>query len=277
MKKQTALLCILVLAAALPLWAQDGADKSLNAMSLNGATGIYVVPTARIGFADAGMGFNAGYHTNIYKPGGGSTEMNHLVQANLSFLRMIEVSGTFDIQPKVMGPKPNDLILGAKVQLPFGSVPIALGGNVQYRNLGRDRTDHWAFQIYGAVTYQADIFGWPAETSLVVGHTALENVSQSNIDFGMGFDLVVAPKQLGSFFHLLIDYANFSYSAEPWGTDASNRGVLNTGLRVDLSQIPVFSKCVFAVDIFVADAFDDRKAGGSGRSLGTGITFGMKF
>jgi hypothetical protein len=265
--------------AAAALGSLGAQEKALNAMGLNGATGIYVVPTARIGFSDANMGFNAGYHTNLWKPSGGSTEMNHLVQANFSFLKMFEVSGTFDLQPKdVKGKDPNDVLTGFKFQLPFGAVPVALGSSFQWRNLGRDHTNHWAFQVYGAVTYQADLFGWPSDTTLVVGHTFLEEGGRSNVDFGVGFDLVVLPKYLKNFLHLLIDYANFSYSADPWGADAWYRGVLNAGVRADLSQIPVFSKCVFAVDIFVADAFDDRKAGGgSGRSLGTGITFGMKF
>jgi hypothetical protein len=274
MKKLFVLLCVLAL-AALPLGAQE--KPPLSVMSLNGATGLYVVPTARVAFTDANMGFNAGYHTNIHKPfGGGSTEMNHLIQANFSFLKMFEVSGTFDVQPKdAMGKDPNDLLTGFKFQLPFVTIPVALGSSFQYRDMGRENADHWALQIYGAVSYQSDLFGWPAETSLVVGHTFLEEGGGSNIDFGVGFDLVVLPRYLKNFLHLLIDYANFSYSADPWGADAASRGVLNTGLRVDLAQIPALSKFNFAVDIYVADAFDERDIGG--RSFGLGATFGMRF
>ncbi|MDR2552354.1 MAG: hypothetical protein LBD31_04205 [Treponema sp.] len=262
---------------AVPLFSLTAQEKSLNVMSLNGATGLYVVPTARIGFADASMGFNAGYHTNIYKPfGKGDTGINHLIQANFSFLKMFEVSGTFDVQPKdAMGKDPNDLLAGFKFQLPFVTIPVAVGSNFQYRNMGRENTDHWAVQIYGAVTYQADLLGWPAETTLVIGHTILEEKGSSNIDFGVGFDLVIFPKYLQSFLHLLIDYANFSYSADPWGANADYRGILNTGLRLDLAQIPALSKFNFAVDIYMADAFDDRDIGG--RSFGVGTTFGLKF
>ncbi|MDR1306280.1 MAG: hypothetical protein LBK74_01730 [Treponema sp.] len=271
-------LCIAVLiglaAFSLPLAAQD---KPLNAMSLNGVTGIYVVPTAHIGFSE-GLGLNAGYHTNIFKPLGGDTEMNHLVKANFSFLQMFEVAAAFDFQPEeAQGENPNDFLTGIKVQLPFLAIPVALGGNLQYLNIGRDNTDHWAFQVYGAVTYEADIFTWPAATTLVAGHTFYEN-SESNIDFGMGFDLIVLPKYLRHFLHLLIDYANFSYSFDPWGAGAWYRGVLNAGLRADLGQIPALNKFTFAVDIYVADAFDDKDTGrGEGRALGMGVTFGMQF
>jgi hypothetical protein len=256
----------------LPLAAQEDV---LNAMSLNGATGIYVVPTARIASSGPGFGFNAGYHTVIFRPGGGDMDLNHLIQANFSFLEMFEVSGTFDFQPKETGDDPNDFLTGMKFQLPVAAIPIAVGSNFQWRNIGRSG-DHWAFQIYGAVTYSAELFSWPAETTLVVGHTFREEGGDSNIDFGVGFDLIILPKYLRNFLHLLIDYANFSYSDDPWGPDAWNRGVLNTGVRVDLSQIPALSKFNFAVDMFVADAFDDKDLGG-GRSFGTGITFGMKF
>jgi len=275
MKKAVVLLFVLVITFSLA--AQD---TSLNAMSLNGATGIYVVPTARIGFPDDTIGFNAGYHTNFFRPLNGDLKMNHLLQANFSFLKMIEVSGTFDFQPDTYIDHPNDFITGVKFQLPVGSVPIAFGGNFQYHNLGQDNTDHWAFQIYGAVTYQAELFGWPADTTLMVGHTFIEgNNSNSNIDFGMGFDLIIFPKQLNDFLHLLIDFSNFSYSAGPWGADAWGRGVFNTGLRVDFSRIPALNKFTFAVDAFLADAFDSSKDNyfGGGRSFGAGVVFGMSF
>jgi hypothetical protein len=253
-----------------------GAQTAFTAMSLNGATGLYVIPTARIGFADANLGLTGGYHTIIYRPGGGTTELNHLIQANISFLKMFEVSGTFDLQPKnIMGPDPNDILTGFKFQLPIGAIPIAVGSNFQWRNVGRE-SDHWAIQVYGAVSYPADIFGWPSETTLVIGHTFREEEGDSNIDFGMGFDLIILPKYLKNFLHLLIDFSNFSYSADPYGPDAWPRGVLNTGVRVDLSQIPVLSKFNFAVDMFLADAFDDKNIGG-GRSFGLGVNFGMSF
>ena len=264
---------LLILAAAIPLAAQK---DSLNAMSLNGATGIYVVPTARVGFSDTGLGFNVGYHTNYFKPLAGDADLNHLLQFNISLLKMLEFSGTFDIHPDIPHDKNNDVLVGGKFQFPVGSVPIAFGVTYQHLNLGNDNFSSWAFQIYGSVTYMANIFGWPAETTLVVGHTFREENNNSNIDFGMGFDLIVLPKYLYRYLHFLIDFANFSYSAESWGADAWGRGVFNTGLRVDLGQIPALKKFNLAIDFFIADAFDSSDSVGSGRSFGAGVTFGMR-
>ena len=273
MKK--AIVGLFVLAIAFPLAAQDAA---LNSMSLNGATGLYVVPTGRIAYPNADMGLNGGYHTNFFKPfDDGKTEANHLLQINFSFLRMIELSGTFDIQPDgaPMGEDPNDFMIGAKFQLPFGGMPIAIGANYQSHNYSDDLYDYTAFQIYVAVTYRSEFFGWPADTTLVVGHTFMEDKSHSNIDFGMGFDLILFPTVTGNFIHFLLDFANFGYSNGPWGAGAWTRGVLNTGLRFDLSQIPALERFTFAVDVFLADAFDSAKDGG-GRSFGIGICFGSR-
>jgi hypothetical protein len=201
--------------------------------------------------------------------------MNHLIEANLSFLHMLEFSGALDFQPG--GNHPNDVLTGVKLQLPFGTVPIALGSSFQWKNWGRDNDEHWAIQIYGAVSYQAELVSWPVETTLVVGHTFIEDAG-SNIDFGLGFDLILFPRQLRNFLHLLIDYANFSYSADPWGAGAFYRGVLNTGIRIDLSKFPPLRNFNLALDVYMADAFDSRKLGpGEGRSFGTGITFGKAF
>jgi len=275
MKKSFVLFAVLMVVAIIPLSAQK---KSLDSMSLNAATGIYVVPTAKVGFPDANFGFNIGYHTNYFEPVDSVARTNHLLQVNFSFVKMIELSGTFDIQPeRYTNDHPNDLIMGFKFQLPVGSVPIAIGTSVQHIDMGKDDVKHWAFQLYGAVTYGADIFGWPAVTTLVVGHTFWEDESNNNIDFGMGFDLIIFPKALGNFLHFLIDFANFSYSTNPWGADAWARGVFNTGLRLDLSQIPALRKFTFAIDFFLADAFDSRRMTGSGRSFGAGVVFGVGF
>jgi hypothetical protein len=269
MKKNVLLLTLaLALFSALNLAAQSktAAGKTFAAMSLNGVTGLYVVPTARIGWENAGLGFNGGYHLNFVDYD--KIRGNHLFQGNLSLYRWLELAFTCDSQPF---DDDDDLLFGAKLKLPVTATDIAIGANLSYNNLGSNG-NHLALQLYGAVTYQAEFFSMPSETTLAVGKSFYEGTDvNSDIDFGMGFDLILFPQYLQNFLHWIIDFSNFSYSPTGWGAAAA-RGTLNTGLRVDLSQIPALSRFNFAVDAYVTDAFDHDT-----RGLGLGVMFGMSF
>jgi opacity protein-like surface antigen len=259
------LLCIL---AAAGLAAQA---KPLNAMSLNGVTGLYVVPTARLGWEDADVGFNGGYHMNFVE-----SELDDIFQANLSLFKWIEIAASYIGQPN---DDDDDLLLGAKFRLPITGTAVALGGNIHYGGLGASG-DHLASQIYGVVTYQAEFFGMPADTTLMIGKTFFQGDSiDSSIDFGMGFDLIIFPQFLNRFVHWIVDFSNFGYSQGQdfsslafLGNQAGVRGMVNTGLRIDLGQIPVFSRFNFVVDAYLTDAFDAET-----RYFGIGAMFGMKF
>jgi hypothetical protein len=261
------LLCVL---AAAGLAAQS---KPLNAMSLNGTTGLYVVPTARVGWEDADVGFNGGYHMNFVE-----SELEDIFQANISLFKWIEIATSYVGQPN---NDDDDLLLGVKFRLPITKTAIALGGNIHYGGLGASG-DHLASQVYGAVTYQAEFFGMPADTTLMVGKTFFQGVKvDSSIDFGMGFDLIVLPQYLQNFVHWIVDFSNFSYnqgqdfSSDDWAfleNPANIRGMVNTGIRIDLGQIPAFSKFNFVIDAYLTDAFDAET-----RYFGIGGMFGMKF
>jgi hypothetical protein len=254
----------------LPLGAQT---KPLNAMSLNGVTGLYVVPTARLSWEDADVGFNGGYHMNFVE-----SKLEDIFQANLSLFKWVEIATSYVGQP---GDNDDDLLLGMKIRLPITKTAVALGGNVHYGGLGASG-DHLATQIYAAITYQAEFFGMPADTTLVIGKTFLQGADvDSSIDFGMGFDLIVLPQYLQNFVHWIVDFSNFGYnqgqnvSSNGWAfldSQALVRGTVNTGLRIDLGQIPAFSKFNFAIDAYITDAFDAET-----RYFGIGGMFGMKF
>ena len=264
---------IVLVLAVLPLFGLAAQSKGLNAMTLNGLTGLYVVPTAHIGWEDSGMGINGGYHSNFID--NGKLRYNHLLQFNISLFKWIELAGTYDIQPY---DNDDDILTGVKFKLD-AVLPIqtnlALGVNAHYNNLDAPGK-HWATQFYGTVSYNASFFSWPAETTLFIGKTVIEGKnSNSDIDFGMGFDLILLPNHLRNFIHWIIDFSNFSYSESSWGLNP-NRGILNTGLRIDLAQIPALSRFNFAIDIYLADAFDDAGSG-IGRTFGFGGTIGVRF
>jgi hypothetical protein len=109
----------------------------------------------------------------------------------------------------------------------------------------------------------------PAETTVVVGKTFHEGYGDSNIDFGMGFDLILLPRVFQNYVHWITDFANFTYSVDPLGVGSEHRGTLNTGFRIDLSEIPALNKFKFVVDILMADAFD------TDRSFSVGLVFGI--
>ncbi len=160
--------------------------------------------------------------------------------------------------------------MGIKVQLPITATAIALGGNIQFLDPDRVTKDNnLAGQLYVAFTYPGDFFNMPAETSLMIGTTLREDTKNTSIDFGMGFDLILLPDILQNFVHWITDFSNFSYSDAPWNVIAEHRGSLNTGFRIDLSMIPIFTNYKFVVDIVAADILDDS------RSFAFGIVFGI--
>lgn len=263
------------------LMAQTHA-QGLNGVGFNGVTGLYTVPNGRIGWGrSADLGFDFGYHTIIGKEtyfGGSGRNLNHIIRLNASLFKWVELSGAFDIQPKYPAPNTqnNDLMLGFKVQLPTSNTAVAVGGNYQALNVGNDSLNFSAAQIYVALTYAGTFFGMPAETTVAVGktfgfgsHRKSFLGNDFDFDFGMGFDLIIFPNVFRNVVHWVTDFSNFSYSSNAWGTRPSYRGVLNTGLRLDLSAIPALNRFKFLVDVMVADAFDDE------RSFSLGIAFGL--
>ncbi|MDR0623352.1 MAG: hypothetical protein LBG10_02880 [Treponema sp.] len=234
-------------------------------MTLSGSTGLYTVPSGRIGWersADVGLDFGTSY--NFFSE-------NPIVKAGVSLFNWVEFTGAVDLQPKNDDKNNADGIMGAKLQFPTSKTAVAVGGNIQFLNYrGNYRT---AGQIYAAVTYGGEFFTWPAETTLVLGYTFREDESnvmdKDNIDFGMGLDLQLIPEVFGKFVHWVADFSNFSYSDQPLGEDAWFRGCLNTGIRVDIAATPALSKFKFNIDFMMLDILD------SDRTIALGLMFGL--
>ncbi|QQO07912.1 hypothetical protein [Breznakiella homolactica] len=263
-KLRKAVVLLFVLAVVSPaLMAQ-----SLKGMSLNGATGLYNIPSGRIGWErSADLGLDVGYHAMI-KDGA-----NHIAKLNLSLFKWVEVSAAFDFQEKYDTSNEdwepnNDMIIGAKLQLPTTSTAIAIGGNLQLIDMGNDLTKETRGQIYLAATYAGTFFKMPAETTMVVGYTFHEDM-ESDIDFGMGFDLLLFPDIFQRYVHWLVDFSNFPYSTGAIRGSNPARGCLNTGVRIDLAAIPALSKYKLVIDAMIMDAFD------SDRAFSIGVVFGL--
>jgi hypothetical protein len=254
---------VYALIAAAGLFAAPGAfaqSAFLNGMSLNGASGLYAVPSGRTSWnrrADVGLDLGVSYNFFSHNP---------IVKAAVDLFNWVEISGALDFQPKTHDANNTDGILGVKLQFPTGKTGVALGGNVQFLN----RHDNYstAGQIYSAVSYRGEFFTWPADTTLALGYTFMEGGNQ-NIDFGMGFDMILLPNVLNNFVHWIVDFSNFSYSLQALGADAWTRGCLNTGIRIDISAIPALKSFKLILDLAFLDILDES------RTIGMALSFGL--
>ncbi|MCL2006543.1 MAG: hypothetical protein FWG77_00515 [Treponema sp.] len=238
-------------------------------MSFNGATGLYSIPSANIGW-ERSNGVDIGYHA-IFS-GGDST---HIPKIAVSLFNWIELGAAFDIQPAYhyTPDRGTDMIINAKLRIPLANTSLAIGGNFQRLNfINNDGFAYNAGQVYMAYNYSGLFFNSPARTTVVVGKSFNDNTTtDSSVDFGMGFSVAVLPRQFGGLVHWITDFANFSYSAEPFGANATHRGVINSGFRFDFSIVPAFSRIKLVVDLVLTDALD------SNRAFSAGATFGVPF
>jgi hypothetical protein len=254
-----------VLFAAPALSAQtESGRSSLRGMALNGATGLYTVPSGRIGWErNTDIGLDVGTSYNFFSE-------NWIAKAGISLYNWVEITGAVDFQPRTDDKNNTDGFIGVKLQFPTEKTAVAAGGSVQFLN----NYDAYATagQVYAAVTYGGEFFTWPAETSLTIGYTFrdYENsvVDKDNIDFGMGFELLLLPDVFGNFVHWIVDFSNFSYSDQPLGENAWYRGCLNTGIRVDIAAIPALNKIKLIFDVMMLDILDND------RTIALGLVFG---
>ncbi|MCL2067375.1 MAG: hypothetical protein FWG99_07925 [Treponema sp.] len=264
------------------------AQETLKGQSLNGSTGLYSIPTGRIGWErTSDLGLDFGYRAIINDSG-----ITHIPSVALSLFKWIEISTALDLQPRIdvfergqrREQRNEDLLFGLKIRLPTNvnnprNPAVALGLNAQLINFLNNNFEYKAFQPYIAITYLGAFFAMPAETTVVIGKTFYHGYPTNNtdVDFGMGFDLVLFPDVFGNFVHWIIDIANFDYSDNSWpnnmykGTGpAWYRGIVNTGIRVDLASIPALKNFKFVLDFAFNDLFDQTS-----RSFTIGAVFGF--
>jgi hypothetical protein len=278
MKKLILTVLFAVLINVSAVFAQSA--SSLNSQSLNGATGLYSIPTGHVGWENRGnFGIDFGYRAIINNDSG----VAHIPAVTLTFAKMIEISTAFDIQPNnyYSNSEQNndDLLFGFKIKLPTSkSTAIAIGTSVQLININNDNNDYNAYQPYVAITYAGNFFSMPANTTVLFGKTLYTGgpENNSNVDFGMGFDLILFPDVFKDAVHWIIDFSNFSYSDNSWPnnsyyhTNSMWRGILNTGFRINMSAIPALSKFKFVIDVVFNDLFD-----AGARSFTIGAVFGF--
>jgi hypothetical protein len=225
MKKNIALFCLLLFAVVLASAQDQNTERSnissLSTQSLNGSTGLFTLPSGRIGWNTTNLGFDIGYRAII-----NNDRAAHIPAVTMSFLKWVEISTAFDIQPRYVWEgreqENDDFLLGLKIGIPTSArsnfnTAIALGGSFQMLNFNNQDKNHpeyqyFAYQPYVAITYAGKFFNMSAETTLVLGKTFYSGgpANNSNIDFGMGFDLILFPDVFKDVVHWIIDFSNFS-------------------------------------------------------------------
>lgn len=234
--------------------------------SLNGSTGLISTPTANTGWEDSqfGVDVSARYLED-------DDDDTYVGAVTFQLFRKLELGAAYDMQDT----RGDDTIINAKFNFyGSGSSALAVGGNYQMIEFFDKDDSHGFYQLYLAATYGGQFFGMPAETTIVFGKTfARESEYKSRFkkafDFSMGFDLDLLPSIFKGYVHFINDFANYSYSVDPIGPDAFERGCFNTGARICVLKDS--RKFKLNIDALLVDVLDRN------RTFSLGAAFGMAF
>jgi hypothetical protein len=229
-------------------------------MTLNGATGLIVVPDGHVAWEESKFGVDVGYGF-VW---GGGNRFDHLPRAVVSLFNIWEVSVLFHIGDDYF----KNLVLGSKVKIfNKGGTAMAIGGDFEFS--GEHYTGN-SSKIYLATTYGGRFFNMPAVTTATIGWQLLESGRfSSQFIYGMGFSLGLFGDNLNNILYWVTDFANFSYAVQGSIVNSGYRGAFNTGLRIRPFQKGRFN---MIIDIMGTDLLDD-----GGRGLNLSVSGGMAF
>lgn len=227
--------------------------------SINGATGLISTPTAKTGWEDAVMGLDFTMH---YVGDDGND--TYVPAFSLQLFNQWELGAAWDLQGENGG---DDIIFHSKFNFyNTNSSALAIGGNWQSIRWVDEGDSDTYYQIYLAATYSGDFFNMPSQTTIVFGKTMGDNASDDNFDFSMGFDLDFFPSVFKGYVHWINDFANYSYSVNPKGSNSGSRACFNTGIRIGVFRKKQYKLNIDAVMTDVLDA---------NRSWSLGAAFGL--
>ncbi len=262
MKKSAFCLLVVLLLAAAGLSAQTTAG-STNGMTLNGATGLIIVPDARIGWENAKIGVDVGYG---FVWTGGQT-FDHLPRFDVSLGKIAEIHGLFQFHENANNDLRN-VVLGAKFQIhKSGGSALALGGDVEMANVATDVMDV-SSKIYLAATYSGNFFNIPAVTTATIGWQMFNRGDfSSQFIYGMGFSMSLFPDAFKNHVFWITDFSNFSYVVSDSYINLG-RGAFNTGVRIRPLSKGSFN---LIIDVLGVDLLD------TSRGMAVNVSGGMAF
>ncbi len=226
--------------------------------TLSGVNGYLVIPSAEPAPSGKSTSITTGY-SGILSTGGYA----NIPFIQLGFSDMAEVSLAVDIDPQAV----TDLLLNAKWRFSHrNETSIAVGLVGQLIDVADAK--ELAAQLYVASTFTSSIMDFRSKTTVLLGYTFHKDLN-TNIDFGIAFETPFFPTTFKDKMAFLLDFGNVSYSVSPSAGDASDRGLVNVGLR--LLPVQVLNSVYLTADIRALDLFDHK-----GRALSLGATLSFK-
>ncbi len=248
--KRTLAISILLCAMLIPISA-DG----ISSPSISGTTGYLVLPSAEVNYSKSSPSVASGYGAVVSSSG-----MAHLPYLQMAFKDAFELALAFDIQDKT------NLLLNGKWRFSHsGDSSMATGLVAQA--IQTSSSWEYAAQLYVASTFDSTIMDFPSKTTLMLGYTFHKELN-TNIDFGLAFQTPFFPDIFKNNVDFLLDFGNASYSIDPSGGNAEQRGMVNIGLR--LIPVEFIDSVYFGADLRALDLFDHQ---GRAINLSVSITF----
>ncbi|MCD6343438.1 MAG: hypothetical protein J7L76_06600 [Spirochaetaceae bacterium] len=260
MKKYVIAAVLIASLAASGAFAQNVSAGAVNGMTLNGSTGLIVVPDAHVAWEKPKVGVDIGYGF-VW---GGGQNFDHLPRFSVSLFQKFEVSGLMQMNNGDL----QNFVIGGKFQITkSGGTALALGGDFEFYNLAQNRN---SAKLYLAATYGGNFFGMPVVTTATIGWQMLNRGSfSSQFIYGMGFSMSLFPETFKNYVYWVTDFANFSYTVTGAMVNASSRGAFNTGIRIRPIKEGRFN---LVIDVLGTDLLDDGD-----RGLSTSISGGLAF
>ena len=225
--------------------------------TLGGVNGYIVIPSAQPVSSGENASVTTGYSAIFALPDG----FAHIPFIQFGFGGDFEVGLAVDISDEA------DVLLNTKwrfVEKETTSVAFGIVG--QALEVG-DATK-FAAQAYIASSFTSTFISWPSKTTILVGYT-FDDTMNTDIDFGMGFQAPLLEKVFKGNVDFLIDFGNVSYSSNPSGGKAGDRGLLNLGAR--LLPVEFMPSTTVAADLRLIDILDH-----SGRALSAGVSISFR-
>jgi hypothetical protein len=262
-KKKIVIAVLLASAMVLGSLGAQTTASAVNGMTLNGSTGLIVVPDARVGWENSDFGIDVGY--GIVWSGG--DQIDHMPRVALSLVRRFEISSLLQIGNDEI----RNFIIGGKFQMfKDRGAALALGGDYEFAKNNFDGQENDSAKIYLAATYGGNFFNMPAITTATFGWQLLEvGDLSSQFVYGMGFSMGLFPSVFKDYVYWITDFSNFSYAVVGSRVNAGSRGAFNTGVRIHPVKGGKFN---LVIDVTGTDLLDDGD-----RGMAATVSGGMAF